>query len=57
MMIIAFDSHKRYTQACVEQGNGQRVREERIEHKRGSITEFLKNYHAGTPVAVETIGN
>jgi len=57
MMIIAFDSHKRYTQACVEQLNGQRICEERIEHKRGGISEFLKRYEAGTPVAIETIGN
>jgi transposase len=57
MVIIAFDSHKRYTQACVEQANGQRICEQRIRHQRGSIKEFLSQYQAGSPVAIETIGN
>ena len=57
MLIIAFDSHKRYTQACVEQANGQRICEQRIWHKRGSIKDFLSRYQAGSPVAIETIGN
>jgi len=57
MVIIAFDSHKRYTQACVERLDGVGICEERIEHRRGQIKEFLKQYEAGTPVAIETIGN
>jgi transposase len=57
MEIIAFDSHKHYTQVCVEQANGQRICEQRIRHQRGSIKKFLSQYQAGSPVAIETIGN
>lgn len=57
MQIIAFDSHKRYTLASVETKNGQLVIEQRIKHERGSIIEFLSDRQAGSPVAVETIGN
>jgi transposase len=55
--IIALDSHKHYTLASVETREGRRIREERIQHQRGSIQKFLAGYHPGTPVAVETIGN
>ena len=57
MDIIALDSHKHYTLASVEAVEGKRIREERIQHQRGCIKEFLSGYHHGTPVAVETIGN
>ena len=57
MEIIALDSHKRYTLASVENAGGHRIREGRIEHRRGCMKEFLAGYNPGTPVAVETIGN
>ena len=57
MVIIAFDSHKRYTQACVERTDGVRICEQRIAHQRGNIKEFLSRFEAGSPVAIETIGN
>jgi transposase len=57
MNIIAFDSHKRYTLASVETKDGKRVREERINHKRGEIQRFLAKCERGAPVAIETIGN
>ena len=57
MQYIAFDSHKRYTLASVEELNGGKVFESRIEHVRGSIEEFLRRCEPGSPVAVETIGN
>jgi transposase len=57
MNIIAFDSHKRYTFARIEDENGQDVQEFRIEHRRGNIAGFLSRQAAGCPVAVETIGN
>lgn len=57
MEYIAFDSHKKYTQVRVEKADGTGVRECRVEHKRGAITEFLKTVEPGSPVAVETIGN
>ena len=56
-MNIVFDSHKRYTHCLVAADNGDLVSEERIEHQRGAIREYLLNLPAGSPVAVETIGN
>lgn len=57
MPIIAFDSHKHYTQACVETDSGVRLCEERIPHHRGALKEFLGRWPKGSPVAVETLGN
>jgi transposase len=57
MNIIAFDSHKRYTFARIENENGKNVQEFRIEHRRGNIAGFLSRQQANCPVAVETIGN
>src|SRR3989442_5425457 len=57
MEYIAFDAHKHYTLASVVRPNGDLVREERIEHDRGSLREFLERCERGSPVAVETIGN
>src|SRR5206468_4931296 len=57
MEYIAFDAHKHYTLASVVRPNGNLVREERIEHDRGSLREFLERCERGSPVAVETIGN
>jgi transposase len=57
MQYIAFDAHKHYTLASVARPDGELVREERIEHDRGSLREFLERCERGSPVAVETIGN
>jgi len=57
MPIIAFDSHKHYTQACVETESGVRLAEERIAHRKGVFGGFLSRWEPGSPVAVETIGN
>jgi transposase len=57
MQYIAFDSHKRYTLASVEELNGGRLFETRIEHERGNMRDFLNRCEPGSPVAVETIGN
>ena len=57
MSIIAFDSHKRYTWARIEDEKGNNVREHKIEHRRGSIAGFLCREESGSAVAVETIGN
>lgn len=57
MQYIAFDSHKRYTLASVESSNGGGVIcEQRIPHERGAIVEFLNQWEAGSPVAVEAMG-
>jgi transposase len=57
MQIIAFDSHKRYTLASVENKDGKILKEQRIEHRKGEIRQFLSKCQKGSPVAIETIGN
>lgn len=57
MHIIAFDSHKRYTLASVQDMKGKIIEESRIEHGRGNIVNFLDQWDKGSPVAVETVGN
>jgi len=57
MEYIAFDAHKRYTLASVSRADGRLVREERIPHERGALSQFLARCEGGSPVAVETTGN
>lgn len=57
MEYIAFDGHKHYTLASVARPDGKVVREERIDHERGALRQFLERCEPGSPVAVETIGN
>jgi transposase len=57
MQIIAFDSHKRYTFACVQTEEGRQICEQRIEHRQGQVVKFLSGFTKGSSVAVETIGN
>lgn len=57
MVMIAFDSHKHYTQASVQTETGKIVEETRIPHARGNLREFLERWEKGSPVAVESIGN
>lgn len=57
MYMIAFDSHKRYTLASVQNIDGEIIKEERINHVRGNIVRFLKRWDKGSPVAVESIGS
>jgi transposase len=57
MQYIAFDSHKHYTQARIEDADGRRSCEARIAHERGALQQFLAGCELGSPVAVETIGN
>jgi transposase len=57
MQLIAFDAHKHYTLASVATPEGRLVGEQRIEHDRGALREFLDRCDRGSPVAVETTGN
>jgi len=57
MQIIAFDSHKHYTLARVEKNNGNLIAQQRINHEKGNIRQFLARCEPSSPVAVETIGN
>ncbi len=57
MQYIAFDSHKRYTQASVASMTGTICREARIAHEPEAIAAFLGEFDQGSPVAVESVGN
>jgi transposase len=57
MQYIAFDSHKRYTQASVSSMTGTIQREARVNHEPGSVVAFLREFDPGSPVAVESLGN
>lgn len=57
MEYIALDAHKHYSLVSVEQPAGGVIRETRLEHRRGEIKKFLRQWDPGSPVAVETTGN
>ena len=57
MEYIALDAHKQYSFASVETGDGSRLCEDRVEHARAAIRDFLRRWEPGSPVAVETVGN
>src|SRR3989475_12624860 len=57
MQYIAFDAHKHYTPASVASLDGRTIREERVEHERDALRQFLERCERGSPVAVETTGN
>jgi len=57
MQYIAFDVHKKYTWARVEDKSARVLRQERIDHGRGAVSAFLAECEANSPVAVETVGN
>ena len=54
---ISFDSHKHYTLMEREDIQSQVARQCRIEHAPGAIRAALRDCEAGTPVAVEAMGN
>ena len=57
MEIISLDSHKRYSQVCVQDSKGRFLCEQRVDHRKGNIIDFLSRWTAGSAVAVETVGN
>ena len=57
MQYIAFDAHKHYTWALVEDDTGRTFVEGKIRHSKGALVDFLRVCEPGSPVAVETIGN
>lgn len=54
---ISFDSHKHYTLAEREDVKSFEVKQQRIQHERGAIRDYLQNSIPGTGVAVEASGN
>jgi transposase len=57
MEYIALDVHKKYTWARVENPQGDRLYESRLQHTHGTIKNFVHRWSEGSPVAVETVGN
>lgn len=57
MEYIALDVHKNYTWARVEDVQGERLYESRLAHAHETIKNFVHRWSAGSPVAVETVGN
>jgi len=57
MEYIALDVHKKYTWARVENAEGERLYERRLAHAHGTVKGFVSRWTAGSPVAVETVGN
>ena len=54
---LALDAHKRYSLAERDPVSGGAARQQRVEHRRGAIREYLADVEVGTPVALEaTIG-
>ena len=55
---ISFDCHKHYTLAERQDAQSGQIRQQRIEHERGAIRQWLlKNVAPNTAVAVEATGN
>lgn len=54
---IGCDAHKRYSQFTVLDSQARVQERKRVEHTPGAIREYLTRYPAGTPVAVECVGN
>jgi len=54
---MAFDSHKHYTLAEVEDAASGRTQQCRVEHGPGAIRTYLSRYPTGREVAVEATGN
>jgi hypothetical protein len=47
MEIISMDSHKRYSQVCVQDSKGRFLCEQRINHGKGNILNFLSKWKQG----------
>ena len=54
---LGFDVHKRYTQIAVLDEKGKVRQNEKVLHSPERITNYLREFPAGTPVAFETTGN
>jgi hypothetical protein len=54
---IGCDAHKRYPLFAVLNSQGKLLQQQRINHVRGAIMDFLIQFPSGTPVALESVGN
>jgi len=51
------DAHKRYSVFAMMNERGQTGRPVRVEHTRAMFREFLNGLPAGSPIAIESVGN
>jgi transposase len=54
---VGCDDHRRYSQFAVLDQDGQLCGQTRVNHEPGAIRTFLEDLPAGTPVALESVGN
>jgi hypothetical protein len=54
---VGCDAHKHYSFFAVMDARGRIVEEQRVQHRPGAIQAHLSRFPAGTPVALETVGN
>jgi len=54
---IGCDAHRRFSQFAILDGDGQFLKQARVNHEPGAIRNFLSEYPPGTPVALESVGN
>lgn len=54
---VGCDAHKHYSLFSVFDPKARAIQRSRVDHCRGAIRGFLSQFPAGTPVALETVGN
>jgi hypothetical protein len=54
---IGCDAHRRFSQLAILDGDGQFLKQARVNHEPDAIRNFLSEYPPGTPVALESVGN
>jgi len=54
---VGCDAHKHFSVFAVLDHRGRVVKRDRVDHEPGAIRTFLCQFPAGTPVALETVGN
>jgi transposase len=55
--IIGCDAYKHFSQFAIYEEESKKLKQVRVEHQPGAILELLSVFPAGTPVALESIGN
>jgi transposase len=56
-LFVGCDAHKRYSQLEIQDAAARVLRRLRIDHYRGALSAFFSSLPAGTPVALESVGN
>jgi len=56
-LFVGCDAHKHYSQLEVQDSSSQVIHRLRIDHSRGALASFFSKLPAGTPVALESVGN